>query len=78
MKLVKDKDEYTKKIKKSSHASSSRLNDSYAEESLRMNEYYQPQPRRTRRENPKETRLDLPHFYGKENVETYLEWEMKV
>ena len=43
-----------------------------------MNEYYQPQPRRTRRENPKETRVDLPHFYGKKNVETYLDWEMKV
>ena len=54
------------------------MSDSYAEESLRMNEYHQPQPRRTRKENPKETRVDLPHFYGKENVETYLEWEMKV
>ena len=54
------------------------MSDSYAEESLRMNEYYQPQPRRTRRENSKETRLYLPHFYGKENVETYLDWEMKV
>ncbi|XP_068475117.1 uncharacterized protein [Phaseolus vulgaris] len=43
-----------------------------------MNEYYQPPPRRTRRERPKETRVDLPHVYGKENVETYLDWEMKV
>jgi len=65
LKLVKEKDEYTKKIKRSSHASSSRLSDSYGEESLRMNEYYQPQPRRVRRER-------------KENVETYLDWEMKV
>ena len=22
--------------------------------------------------------IDLPHFYGKENVEIYLDWEMKV
>jgi len=21
---------------------------------------------------------ELPHFYGKENVETYLDWKMKV
>jgi len=81
LKLVKEKDEYTKKIKKSSHASSSKLNDSYGEESLQMNEYYQPQPRRVKRErkeSPKEVRVDLPHFYGKENVETYLDWEIKV
>ena len=78
LKLVKEKDEYIKKIKRSSHASSSRLSYSHAEESLRVNEYYQPPPRRTRRETPKETRVYLPYFYGKENVETYLEWEMKV
>jgi len=73
LKVVKEKDEYLKKIKRSSHASSSRLSDSYGEESLIMNEYYQPQ-----RSIPKETRVDLPHFYGKENVETYLDWEMIV
>jgi len=70
---VKEKDEYIRKTKRSLHASSYRLSDSYAEESLRMNEYYKPQPRRTRRENPKESRVDLPHFYGKENFETYLD-----
>jgi len=48
-----------------------------AEGSMRVNDYYQPPPRRTRRESHKETRVDLPHFYGKENVETYLHWEMK-
>ena len=46
--------------------------------SLRMHEYYQPQPRRVRKESPREVRVELPHFYGKENVETYLDWEMKV
>ena len=45
---------------------------------LRMNEYYQPPLKGTRRESLKETRVDLPHFYGKENVGTYLDWEMKV
>jgi len=58
LKIVKEKDEYIRKTKGSSHASSSSLCDSYVEESLRMNEYYKPQPRRTRRENPKETRVD--------------------
>jgi len=57
--------------------------DSFGEESLRINEYYQPPPRRTRRnrreqESPREVRVDLPHFHGKENVEVYLDWEMKV
>ena len=78
MKTVKKKDEYIRKTKRFSHATSSRLSDSYVEESLRMNEYYQPQPRRTKIENPKETKVDLPHFYGKENIETYLDWEIKV
>ena len=74
------KDEYTKS-KKSSHPSSFRGNESYGEQNLRINEYYQPSPskaRKERKENPKEVRVELPHFYGKENVETYLDWEMKV
>jgi len=80
LKMVKEIDENTKS-KKSSHASSSRGNESFKEQSLRINEYYQPFPRRARKErqeNPKEVRVELPHFYGKENVETYLDWEMKV
>jgi len=44
-KMVKERDDYTKS-KKSSHASSSRGNDSFTEQSLRINEYYQPPPRR--------------------------------
>jgi len=77
--LKEVKDEYTKS-KKSSHTSSSRGNESYGEQSLRINEYYQPFPRRVRKEkkeSPREVRIDLPH-HGKENVETYLDWEMKV
>ena len=61
----------------------SSTHDSLGEESLRINEYYQPPPRRNRRdrreqESPREVRVDLPHFHGKENVEVYLDWEMKV
>ena len=73
LKMVKD--EYTKS-KKSSHPSSSRGNESYGEQSIRINKYYQPFPRKAkkeRKENPKEVRVELPHFYGKENVETYLD-----
>jgi len=47
-------------------------------DALELNEYYQPQPRRDKRENPKETRVEFPHFYGKENVKAYLEWKTKV
>jgi len=68
LRLVKEKDEYATKIKISSHASSSRLSESYGEESLKMSEYYQPQPRtviRERKESPKEVRVELRHFYGK-------------
>jgi len=79
-KMVKEIDDYAKS-KKSTHASSSRVNDSFGEQNLRTNDYYQPPPmraRKERQESPKEVRVELPHFYGKENVETYLDWEMKV
>jgi len=84
LKMAKEKDESSQKSKKiRSHASSSQNHDSFGEESLRINEYYQPPPRRSRRdrreqESPREVRVDLPHFHGKENVEVYLDWEMKV
>ena len=78
--LKRVKDGYTKS-KKSSHTSSARGKESYGEQSLKINEYYQPPPKRVRKEK-KETRrevmVDLPHFHGKENVEIYLDWEMKI
>ena len=50
LKMAKEKDESSQKSKKiRSHASSSQNHDSFGEESLRINEYYQPPPRRTRR-----------------------------
>jgi len=30
------------------------------------------------RPHPKEVRIDLPHFQGKDNVEAYLDWVAKV
>jgi len=42
-KMVKERDDYTKS-KKSSHASSSRVNDSFGEQNLRTNDYYQTPP----------------------------------
>ena len=78
--MVKERDDYIKS-KKSSHASNSRENDSFGEQNLITNDYYQPPRRRARKErqeSPKEVTVEVPHFYGKENVETYLDWEMKV
>ena len=80
--LTRAKEEKSQNSKKShTHASHSKDNESLGEESLRNNDYYQPPPRRTRQreqESPREVRVDLPHFYGKEDVELYLDWEMKV
>ena len=69
------------KNKKKTPTHASKSNESLGEGSLRIHDYYQPPPRRTRRreeESPREVRVDLPHFYGKEDVEAYLDWEMKV
>jgi len=48
--------------------------------SLRVGDYYQPKPhtrlRKERRE--KQIRVDLPHFHGKNDIDIYLDWEMKV
>nr|KYP72131.1 Transposon Ty3-I Gag-Pol polyprotein [Cajanus cajan] len=44
-----------------------------------MDAYYQPTPRRVIKEHKvRESRVDLPYFHGKDNVDTYLDWEMKV
>jgi len=53
----------------------------FKEDSRLVDNVYQPPspPRRDRREHvPRETRVDLPHFHGKNDVEEYLEWDMKV
>jgi len=80
--LTRAKEEKSQNSKKShTHASHSKENESLGEGSLRINDYYQPPPRRNRQreqEGLREVRVDLPHFHGKENVEIYLDWEMKV
>ncbi|XP_052736725.1 uncharacterized protein LOC128197914 [Vigna angularis] len=54
------------------------------QENLRVGDYYPSSSRRRRRdyENPppplKEVNVVLPHFHGKDNIEAYLDWEMKV
>ncbi|XP_014522109.1 uncharacterized protein LOC106778640, partial [Vigna radiata var. radiata] len=43
--------------------------------------HYQIPPRRNHRvrdHHPREPKIDLPSFHGKDDVEEYLEWEMKV
>jgi len=40
-----------------------------------------PRPHSHRREKerkPQEANINLPYFHGKDNVEAYLDWEMKV
>jgi len=45
-----------------------------------MNIINQPQEEleKKKKESPREVRVDLPYFHGKENVKAYLDWEMKV
>nr|KYP31260.1 hypothetical protein KK1_048576 [Cajanus cajan] len=49
------------------------------DDSLALGDHFQKPPRRTHR-TPKvrESRVDLPYFHGKDDVEGYLDWEMKV
>nr|KYP40588.1 hypothetical protein KK1_038072 [Cajanus cajan] len=43
---------------------------------MNQGDHYQHTPRRTTR--PREVKVDLPQFFGKDDVESYLDWEMKV
>nr|KYP48770.1 hypothetical protein KK1_029493 [Cajanus cajan] len=49
------------------------------DDSLALGDNFQQPPRRNHR-NPKvrESRVDLPYFHGNDDVEAYLDWEMKV
>jgi len=80
LRMIKEKYYRIGKYQKSHPFRISRSDDSHTKEgSLRIHDYYQPTPRRTRRESFRiETKVDLPHFPGKENVEFYLDMEMKV
>jgi len=45
----------------------------YKDNSMGSNEYYQLPPHKTIREHtPSQARIDLPHFYVKDDVEAYL------
>jgi len=48
---------------------------------LRVTGYYQPDPLARHwwdKKKVKEIRVDLPRFYGKDDLDTFLHWEMKV
>ena len=48
--------------------------------STRAAKHYQPDPyhHHKKERKPKESRVDLPHFHGNNNIDTFLDWEMKV
>jgi len=52
------------------------------EDNKLVDNFYQcPPPLRKERREPREPRtirVDIPNFYGKNDVEAYLDWEMKV
>jgi len=81
LRRIKEKNEIIKeKFKKSHSHRSFRFGDSHTEEeSPRIHDYYKLIPRRSKREIRKpKARVDLPYFQRNENVEIYLDWEMKV
>jgi len=45
-----------------------------------MGNYYQPDPHIHHRKErkAKDVGVDLPHFHGKDDVDIFLDWEMKV
>jgi len=63
-----------------SRASSRHEYDFEEEEDERINLRQSPRVRRQRRIPPhlKEVKIYLPHFYGKDNVEVFLDWVAKV
>ncbi|XP_052733912.1 uncharacterized protein LOC128196572, partial [Vigna angularis] len=74
-----------KKKERSSHRrreeSSSSPSEIEQNSSHHNDDHYQMPPRRqhrVREHYPREPKIDLPSFHGKDDVEEYLEWEMKV
>nr|KYP58009.1 Transposon Ty3-G Gag-Pol polyprotein [Cajanus cajan] len=78
LRLVKQEEEKLKedmrKQKRRSRSSHSQY--SSPNESLNIGDHYQTTPRRLSR--PREVKVDLPQFFGKDDMEIYLDWEMKV
>ena len=73
-------------MEKEKHASYS-SHDFCKSLSEELSDYYRgrrrshPKPHSQRREKdrrPQEVKISLPYFHGKDNVEAYLDWEMKV
>ena len=82
--MKKREEKVQNKLKSISNSSKGFRSDAsiYEEEGwLRLGDYYQ-QPSHIRRQkrdhSPKEVRVNLPYFQGKDDIELYLDWEMKV
>jgi len=79
LRMIKERNNYIVKTKRAFHLVLGLVILILIKGSLRINDYYQPTPRRTRRESVEiETKVDLPYFYGKENVGVYLDGKFKV
>jgi len=88
LRIIKQKQErLLEKIRSRSNSRSSKtptLFTHYEKDNRLVDNFYQPphpSPRRNIRSRvpreSKEHRVDLSHFYGKKDVETYLDWVMK-
>jgi len=57
----------------------SRVDNHYSSyHNLNYNQYPSRQPRNRNNYGPRDSKVDLLGFYGKENIEDYLKWVMKV
>jgi len=80
-KLTLKKKDYKYKSKASSSKKYSSSEDERPErDSLRATEHYQPIPyhHHKKERKSKEIRVDLPYFHGTNDIDTFLDWEMKV
>nr|KYP35107.1 Transposon Ty3-I Gag-Pol polyprotein [Cajanus cajan] len=78
LRLLKQEEEKLKESMKKHKRRSRSSHSQYTSpnESMNQGDHYQPTPRSTIR--PREVKVDLPQFFGKDDVELYLDWEMKV
>jgi len=80
IKTLKKKDHKYKSKASSSKKYSSSEDERPRRDSLRATEHYQhiPYHHLKRERKSKEIRVDLPHFHGTNDIDTFLDWEMKV
>jgi len=83
MRQVREQEILKETLKSRSHSKSSKTITPithYEKESRLINNFYYPPPARPRREHRelRPIRVYFLHFYGKDNVESYLDWEINV